>query len=52
VRLLLGLPEETGEMRAIRVGDDGPTPFDTAQFKALSNLTANAPESEQSSGAA
>ncbi|HEY1741225.1 MAG TPA: hypothetical protein VGI86_21095 [Acidimicrobiia bacterium] len=52
VRLLLGLPEETGEVRAVRITDDGPTPFDTAQFTALSNLTAHAPESEQSSGAA
>ena len=52
VRLLLGLPEETGEMRAVRVADDGPTPFDTAQFTALSDLAAHAPEAERSTGAA
>lgn len=49
VRLLLGLTEETGEMHIVRV-DDGPTPFDTAQFTALRDLAESEPEA--SSGAA
>jgi hypothetical protein len=59
VRLLLGLDEETGELRAIspdEAVDDGehvhsPTPFDTAQFTALSDLS-GPPPAERSTGAA
>ena len=40
VRLLLGLPEETGQVPAVSPMDHGPTPFDTAEFTALSNLNA------------
>jgi hypothetical protein len=54
VRLLLGLSDETGEIRAVTLDDHGPTPFDTGQFTALTDL--NAPpepaSSEQSTGAA
>ncbi len=51
VRLLLGLPEETGQVPVVSAGDTGPTPFDTAQFSALSNLAAPGGD-EQSTGAA
>jgi hypothetical protein len=54
VRLLLGLPEETGEVAAVSPEASpahSPTPFDTAQFTALSNLGPGS-EPEQSSGAA
>ncbi len=54
VRLLLGLPEETGEMRVVGPTDHGPgpSPFDTAQFSALSSLDGPESESEPSTGAA
>jgi hypothetical protein len=51
VRLLLGLSEETGELRAVSPVGDEPTAFDTAQFTALSAL-GSADDAEQSPGAA